>query len=197
MEELQQQKREFLFLWVFRKPSYLKKLSIISLLAVFCFNMLGFYIFFGIQLFQVKNEMFDRLAVGLQQEELIQLRITFEENELIKFESGKEFYYKGAMYDLQEKQRLDDGSLVLSCYLDVEETALLKAFSDLVKSGRENHKKKNAGLKMFFKFYPKIRRENEDLKMAFLRPLKKGIFGRASSYSAPRLENDSPPPRQV
>ncbi|MGB7786018.1 MAG: hypothetical protein WBL27_07955 [Salinimicrobium sp.] len=175
----------------------MKKLSILSLLVVFCFNLLGFYIFFGIQLFQVKNQVLRKISEGFQQEEMIKLRITSEENELLEFDGGKEFYFKGAMYDRLKKQRLSDGSIELSCYLDVEETALLKAFSGLLKTGRENHKKKNSGLKSFFKVFPKFNREHEDLKVAFLKPLKKGIFGRSYFYAAPRLITESPPPRQV
>ncbi len=175
----------------------MKKLSIISLLVVFCFNMVGFYVLFGVQLFQVKNEMLGRLSSGVQQEELLHLKISSEERELLSFDDGKEFYYKGAMYDLVEKKRLDDGSLILSCYRDVEESALLMAFSNLLKTGRENHKNKNSAFKVFFKTFPKINREQEDLKLAFLRPLKKGFFTTSSGYTAPRLEKEGPPPRQV
>ena len=159
--------------------------------------MIGFYVFFGIQLFHVKNEMLSRLSSGIQQEELLHLRFSSEESELLEFEDGREFYYKGAMYDLVEKKRLDDGSLILSCYRDVEESALLKAFSNLLKTGRENHKKKSSAYKVFFKTFPKINREQEDLKMAFLRPLKKGFFTTSLRYTAPRLEKAGPPPRQV
>lgn len=175
----------------------MKKLLIISLLCIFCFNIVGFYALFGIQLFQVRQEMLGKISEGVQQQELIRLRISSEENELLEFESSKEFYYEGAMYDLVKKQRLKDGSILLSCFLDAEETALLKAFSDLLQVGRENHKKKNNGLKLLFKLFPKINRENDEVKIAFSRPLRKEIFKTAFCYTAPRIEREAPPPRQV
>lgn len=174
----------------------MKKFGLISLLIIFCFNMAGFYAVFGIQLYRVKDEMFQQLSSGRKQE-LLLLKIPSEEDEPLMIFGSKEFYYRGAMYDLVQKQRHEDGSLLLSCYLDLGETSLLKAFSNLMKTGRENHKKRNAGFKLFFKIYPKISREDETVSIAFLTSSGNNFFGSATDYTPPRLPKEGKPPRQV
>ena len=116
---------------------HLKKIFSIALLAVFLFQLIGYYlIYMGLQ-YQAKSEMLSRLdSRRYSQEETITLEIPFALPYWVDSKDYErvngEFQYQGEFYKLVE-QKLEKDTLYIVCIRDVKEQKLFHAMSDYVK----------------------------------------------------------------
>lgn len=107
------------------------RLSSISLLFLFLFNLLG-----GISLLLIqRNKRHEAVEAMIASEafghRLTHLHITAElQNEINWVEPEREFRYKGEMYDVVKMTPQEDGSIIYQCIEDKEETHL---YSQMVK----------------------------------------------------------------
>lgn len=171
----------------------LKKAFAAFFLLLFSFTIVGTYLLFGLQLFQVKRQMMQQIADGVEPGKLMSITAS-EANKIFLFDGGKELRYKNTMYDVVEKLVNSDGKTVYHCLPDLEETALQAGFHKLIKAGSEHHEKNTPVI--FYKFLAEIIPEGQEQDQAKL-ALKSSNFSYSNQYSMPGLNILSPPPRQI
>lgn len=171
----------------------LKKAFAAFFLLVFSFTIVGVYLLFGLQLFQVKRQMMQQIVAGVEAGKLVSISAS-EENQFVLFDGGKELRYGNTMYDVVETLVNSDGRTVYHCLPDLEETALLAGFQKLIKAGSEHHQKNTPVI--FYKFLVEIIPERQDQNQVRF-TLRSSNFAYSNRYSVPELELLSPPPRQI
>ena len=172
----------------------MKKAFAVFFLLVFSFTLVGVYLVFGLQLFQVKREMMQQIAGGVEPGKLVNITASAE-HEIVLFDGGKELRFRNTMYDVVEKKVNSDGVTVYHCLPDLEETALLAGFQKLIKAGSEHHDKKNTPV-IFYKFLAEIIPERQSQNLPNLAQ-NSGNFFYCRDYSVPALKISSPPPRMI
>lgn len=101
------------------------RLSSISLLFLFLFNLIGGISLLLIQRHKRHEAVEAIIASEAYSHRLTQLHITADlKNEINWVEPGREFRYKGEMYDVVRTAPQDDGSIIYHCIADKEETHL-------------------------------------------------------------------------
>lgn len=126
----------------------MKKSAAIFLLAIFLFNIVGYFLAFSVVKYQVRKEIKKQIKLGLPESELTFLHIAkSDEDELSWVESGKEFIYKDQMYDVVRVESKQD-TTIYQCIKDTQEDALFAHLGDHVqKHIAENKPMKNNGAK--------------------------------------------------
>ena len=116
----------------------MKKLSAISILVAILFSQFGLFIYYTIDLQQIRNESQKELIAGLPDRYFVTLNL--EENQsLINWENeGVEFSLNGEMYDVA-KIKNENGKTILYCMPDKKEEQLLNDFSKTIKEVNENN----------------------------------------------------------
>ena len=129
------------------------RLSSISLLFLFLFNLIGGISLLLIQRHKRHEAVEAIIASEAYNHRLTQLHITAAlENEINWVEPDREFRYKGEMYDVVRTQPLDDGSTIYHCIADKEETHLYSQIEKQL-NGTPVGQHNDAGIVIaFFKF---------------------------------------------
>ncbi len=171
----------------------MKRILAICLLFVFTFNSVGYYFVFIILQQQIRSEIKNQIKQRIPSEELHVLAVSKSEKIDWKRE-GKEFLYKGTMYDVVKTEKKDD-TVLYYCITDVEETQLFAMLDQLVKEHLAHSKKHNSAKKLLKNFYKKfydnkyvIRITLPVIKYSFLPPVNE-------SLQFLTLDIPSPPPR--
>ncbi|MCX6268977.1 MAG: hypothetical protein NTW16_16755 [Bacteroidetes bacterium] len=107
----------------------MKKALIISVLLVFLFNIMGYYIVFSYSRYLVKKEMNTRIRAGGFHPDLILLKIVHPEKESqFRRREKNEFTFHGNLYDIVVERKSGDTTLFY-CLHDKKEEALLANYS--------------------------------------------------------------------
>jgi hypothetical protein len=133
---------------------YLKQYFTFFILLLFFFNLSGYYLSFVIRRSFARDEMELKIKENLQEELLV--KFTFpvgEKNMDLKWEKeGKEFLYKGNLYDVVKTISANDSTTYI-CLLDKDEQMLVSKFLVLFKKQQEKENKtKSNQLKDYSKY---------------------------------------------
>ena len=110
------------------------------------FNQLGYYFLHTLQQYQARKEIKRAMLANIPES---QLEIIAAQDELEWEEQGKEFHYRGHMYDVVSTSVVN-GKTFYHCINDSKEKKLLDHLVNVVKSSRGNGKR-NSG-KSIIKF---------------------------------------------
>lgn len=80
----------------------------------------------------LKHEMKEELEKGIPREDLLSFVMTEDNQHEFDWEHDKEFEYKGTMYDVVYKTIQEDGSVLLECIADDEESELFRQMDNYV-----------------------------------------------------------------
>jgi hypothetical protein len=106
----------------------LKKVIALILLFFILFVNNGYYLYFKYLQYSIRLEVRREIENGRQNENLSLIIISFANNEKINWtEKGREFKYKGAMYDVVKTQ-IENGIKYYYCFNDVKEKNLISKF---------------------------------------------------------------------
>lgn len=102
----------------------MKKIAIFSLLAIFLFNSVGYFIVFKVAQIEARKEIKTKIKLGLPDRELTSIEFPKSELSTIHWiKENKEFYFKGKLYDVVKKDE-KSSSIVFYCIDDKQEHAL-------------------------------------------------------------------------
>jgi hypothetical protein len=131
----------------------MSRISSISLLTLFLLNVIGGMSLLLIQRYrrhEVVESIIESEACGHY---MTRLHLTCEELEELKWvEDGKEFRYKGSMYDLVRLDTQADGSLLLHCLHDHVETKLYAQIENSLGGSPLGHRTDQLIVIQIFKF---------------------------------------------
>ncbi|CAG5080571.1 hypothetical protein CRYO30217_01380 [Parvicella tangerina] len=84
--------------------------------------------------YAIKKEIKTKIKKGVDKDELYTFVLTEENQDQFEWEHSKEFKYKGMMYDVVYKTIHEDGSVVLQCVSDEQETELFQHLDNYLAS---------------------------------------------------------------
>lgn len=123
----------------------MKKIAVVSLLAIFLFNSVGYYIVFKVAQLEARKEIKTKIKLGLPEKELT--AIEFKKSELKNIhwvKENKEFYHQNKLYDVVKKDE-KNSSVVFYCIDDKQEHTLFASLDDHVNTFISlNSSKKNS-----------------------------------------------------
>jgi hypothetical protein len=109
--------------------SALKKYLSVFLLLFFLFNIGGHYLWFSILKSNIQKEIRREIRQGLSEKDLTLIAVPFnDESGICWIKPGKEFTYRGKMYDVV-KTRISDSRKFYYCIDDIKEKKLIDDFS--------------------------------------------------------------------
>ncbi len=173
------------------------KSKLLGIFLLFCFAapVATTFAFLKYQKKQIKREVKWRLIEGIDQKELVLIKLTKKEQDReLEWEHSKEFEYQGEMYDIAETKTINDTTYYW-CWWDYEETELNKKLNGLVQTAfgnnptkQEKQNKLNSFFKSLYFSATIINTKNTatDLKILFVF----SNFNYQSLYSSPPV----PPP---
>ncbi|MFD2244619.1 hypothetical protein [Pontibacter ruber] len=175
----------------------MKRILAICLLFVFTFNSVGYYFVFIVLQQQIRSEIKNQIKQRIPADELHVIAVSINEQGKLDWKrEGKEFLYKGSMYDVVKTETKDD-TVFYYCITDVEETQLFAMLDQLVKEHLAHSKKHNSAKKLLKSFYKKfydnkyvVRITVPVVNYSFLPPVDESLQSLA-------LDIASPPPRLV
>jgi hypothetical protein len=182
----------FLKIQIFDCNLKMKKSFSIALLLVFFYGIIGFYLNFQIEQCRIKEEIKEKIINNLPENKLTILKISTCENDKIEWiEQGKEFRYKGEMFDLV-KIKQEKGTTIYYCFCDSKESKLLLSLDKLVKDQCDHSQSRSVQKKQVINYY-----FQEGL---FSQPLTASpvhYFPYTSAYNYICPEVITPPPRKA
>lgn len=126
-----------------------KKVLPFLLLAIFSFNIVGYFIAFKVVQHQIKREIKSTIKLGLKASELTAIQINKKDlNELVWEEKNKEFHYKGELYDIVKTEE-NSQYIIYYCINDKQEEQLFENLEEHMNNYiSDNHlSKKNSSKK--------------------------------------------------
>jgi hypothetical protein len=126
--------------------SFLKKIFIIQLLSALIFSQVGYYFFYTIKQFQIKEAVKHQLLCALP-ESYLQV-IAADNKKIVWEEDEKEFSIDGKMYDVAKIKTINDIKY-LYCLSDEQETILIKDLANTIqnKTGSKQQKEHKQTIK--------------------------------------------------
>lgn len=146
---------------------------------------------------RIRNEIENQIKQHIPQAQLH--LITIKENGIEKLgwkRKGKEFLYKGVMYDVVKSEKKDD-SVLYYCITDVEETQLLLILGQLVKEHLAHSKKYNSAKKFLKYFLKKLYISQQVIESIAISDTSEFFFVFKESFQSLVLNILTPPPKQV
>ena len=176
----------------------LRKAFSLVLLALFLFNVVGYFITFKLVQYQVKKEVKIAMKQRISISELTAIQINKRDlSQLVWKEKNKEFYYKGELYDIVKTEEQTE-SVTYYCINDEQEEKLfanlddhIKTYVVLNKTNEKNSQKKNNNPLVKLYFVPPVRLLTS-IESKLLQHLNLS-FSLISLFK----EIDSPPPQLV
>jgi hypothetical protein len=168
----------------------MKKLLSIVLIFVFFYSIMGFYLNFEIEQYQIKEEIKEKIINNLPENELTLVKISSADSKKVTWmEDGKEFRFKGNMFDVVRSKTWDDTTYYY-CFDDKNESKLFVNLDKLVKEQTDNSRSRTTQKKQdnpcFF---------HELLFTRSLPPTPVVYFDYFSWYKSVDTDVLSPPPR--
>lgn len=166
-----------------------------SILLLFLVNTGGFYYIFKIKEYRIKKEIKSKIKKGVPEDELKTFVISEANKHEFEWEHSKEFEYHGKMYDVVYRSKHSDGSEILKCVSDDQETALFKHLDKCLQQHLAANNHGNHPLVQYHFFLSHLFFENDDTKV-FHDYYFEGthLMHPNNVYTAPNLGISSPPP---
>ncbi|NPA67836.1 MAG: hypothetical protein GXO50_04415, partial [Chlorobi bacterium] len=108
----------------------MKKIVSAVFVFLFLFNIAGYYLWFGLQRYEIRKDVKTEIKKRMRlKKEALTLIIISEENknEVLWIKIGKEFKYRGALYDVVSFEQ-KNGKKYYYCINDVKEKQLIEQF---------------------------------------------------------------------
>ena len=174
----------------------MKKPVALFLLILFSFNSVGFYLVFGIQLYNLKAGVEREIAAGSFNYQLLTITSNSKNATEFHWKNSREFKYQGKIYDVVETVQIDASTTNYVCKKDSEESDLFDALEkQLQKNSKRDKRGQKTGKslhKVFFKNIA-INIPRNTLKIE----VSKMSFSGSILYNAPGISISSPPPQLV
>lgn len=177
---------------------FLKRATIFILISTFLFNISGYFIAFKVLQYQVRKEIKSQIKLQLSTSDLTTIVINKAEKKAILWEEeNKEFYHKGALYDIVKSSETRD-SIIYHCINDKQEEIL---FDNL-----EEHINRYVTTDEFAKNRSAKKLINPSIKLYFVNSVSlvceycyvDTIFSsKQPTYTSAVIEINSPPPEFV
>ncbi|MDT0643064.1 hypothetical protein RM553_09515 [Zunongwangia sp. F363] len=174
----------------------MKKASAILLLFIFSFNSVGFYIAFGVQLYQIKQEVRQKIIDGTPEEELVQLKYSSATKKEFHWHEDGEFSYKGKLYDVVRAEK-KHAATIYYCIVDKEETILLASLKKQLEKNSRRNKRNGKPAKSLNKVFFQPRNLPDALAMHSSEENNLSNFQYFNFYKPPGLEPSGPPPKRI
>ena len=118
-----------------------KNIIVIGLLLIFLFNLGGYYIWYAILQWDIRQEVRAEIKKGLKEKDLCLISLPLkDENTLHWEEKGKEFRFEGNLYDVV-KTKVLLGKRIYYCINDKKERELIAHFQQSVQTKKEQEKR--------------------------------------------------------
>ena len=171
----------------------MKKFLSVVLVCVLLFNVTGYFVWFVVQKQKnykdINKEVRNRIRFNLNKKELSLIVISeSNKNEILWTKSGKEFEYKGSMYNVV-KTEIKDGKVYFYCINDVKEMQLKANFLKIHKIGRRASRIKKISQITYFL--------SEQFKKRFEISLNYSYFFLKHNYQSNIIDILSPPPKYL
>lgn len=122
----------------------MKKLLSISLVLVFFYSFIGFYLNFAIEQCVIKEQVKEKIISNLPENELTIIKISLrDQGKITWMEEGKEFSLEGILYDVVKIKKEKD-SIYYYCFCDVKESKLIANLDKLVKDQTDHSKSRTS-----------------------------------------------------
>lgn len=147
-----------------------------GILFLFCLvaPIAASFIFLHYQKKQIREEVKSRIVAGIDEKELVLLKITQEESHTdLRWEHSAEFEYNGQMYDVVEEEIRGD-TIYYLCWWDHKETELNKHLDNLLSYALGNNKHRSESKKRVKEFYQSlffVSRSERDLIVVATKPI--------------------------
>ncbi len=136
----------------------MKKLAVFTLLSIFLFNTIGYYIAFKVSQSEARNEIKSKIKLGLPIQELV--AITFDNSKIENIqwvEKNEEFYYNDILYDVVKIDETNPIATIFYCISDEKEEALFANLDNHIKAHvASNENKSNSASKKLIDHIVKI-----------------------------------------
>lgn len=134
-------------------PPILKKLAVILLTLIVCYNTVGYFIVFKARQLQVKAEIKKMIKSSVPEAQLVVFRYSPATRHEFKWIHSKEFRYKGSMYDVVKKSAVSPTETDIYCIHDVKESGLFRHLDYLVKEAMNHSRNGTNTLKVLSVFF--------------------------------------------
>jgi hypothetical protein len=175
----------------------LKRIVSISLLLIFLYNLTGYYFTFEFNRRQVCKEIKQRIKKCVPEVDLVTFQVlSSDEKNLFWTKKGKEFRYKGEMYDIVRRTKNGD-TVSYSCIRDVKES---KLFADLDKHVQkhmnDNPQRKKENQEIFKKLIQSVFIQDDPTRdIASFNVIELEFFFKQRKYDSIIIDKLSPPPQ--
>lgn len=176
-----------------------RRIAAISLLFMFLIYLGGVYPVFKLGQWHVRTEMKRRIKESVPESELFTISFSTSHAPSIEWlREGKEFRYKGRMYDVVRTKNTPD-SVHYQCIDDSQETHLFAHLDFLVKKQLDEHSNPTANniRKISTLFFSLLYLPIEGLDFHSFNASSNNQFAYLSSYSEICLDQIPPPPKYV
>ena len=176
----------------------MKKLAVFTLLTIFVFNTVGYYVVFKISQAEARKEIKSRIKLGLSTDELTIIIIDKSKVENIQWlKKNKEFYYNNKLYDIVKVNGDSSSTTTFYCISDEKEAALFANLDAYVKAHITSKNKNNSPSKKLNDHVIKIYFTQSSV-IDFHRTTSKNNFPRYTlNYLSEYTETKSPPPKHT
>ena len=173
----------------------MRRFFLLFLLVVFTFNSVGYYFVFRVLQEQVRNEIKSQLKQQIPESRLHIVTIKETDARLLEWErEGKEFRYKGMMYDVVRTEK-QEGTVTYYCLTDVEESRLFAMMELLVKEQLAHSKKHDTAKKLLKNFLNKLFIDKYSIEIKLFQAVTLTILPFEESLQTLALEVIAPPPK--
>ncbi len=170
----------------------MKKFLSISLVFLFLYSTVGFYLNFTLEQCRIKEEIKEKILGNTDEHELVLLKISsFDQYKVQWTEEGKEFRYEGEMFDLTKIKRGTDTTFYY-CFCDSRETKLLSHLDKLVKEQSDRSPSRSIQKKLVFNFY-----FQQDFLSLFIQESPVRYLTILSAYNFVNPDILTPPPQDL
>ena len=176
----------------------MKRIISILLLLIFIYNIIGYYTAFKIVRYQIRGEVKRMIKNSVPEEDLVAIHVRNSDKcSLYWTKPGKEFRYKGEMYDVV-RQEAEGSSVTYYCIHDFKES---KLFADLNKHIRKHvadnpqqrKKTENLTKKMSQNLFFEKKSDRDVIKKA----LSVKYYMSGDIYCSVIIDPPTPPPKKA
>lgn len=177
----------------------MKKLAILTLLSIFIFNTVGYYIVFKISQSEAKSEIKSKITQNLSTQELTAITLTKTEiATVVWLEKNKEFYFKNKLYDVVKTTENNPNSTTFYCLSDEKEEALFANLDEhILRQLNKNDNNKNSTSKKLSNHVVKIYfLQSQDIHFHKM-DIQNNFSFLKLNYCSEFPETSSPPPEFI
>lgn len=118
----------------------LKKILLIGIVAILAYSQIGYYFVIRNSQDQQKEHIKEQILNKLSDDELEVISFTDNQQQILWEEDGKEFFFKGEMFDVV-KSKTVNGKVLLYCINDKKEKSLVDNYNNITKQNSASNKK--------------------------------------------------------